>query len=243
MPGRRRYGILGGTFDPPHIAHLILAQEVHARLALDRVWFIPTGVSPHKRDHLVTPASHRVAMLERAIAGDARFGLLTLEVERPGPSYTVDTLRQLRSEWSSAVEVVLILGWDMLLYLPQWRDPVGVVAGVDEIATVHRPDSSAGSSSAASPAAPLDDVFARLPALREKLRLIPFPELDISGAAIRTRMEQQLPIRYLVSDVVSEYISAQGLYARDGDVSATPGGVAQGSLNGPTREAREEAQR
>ena len=230
-----RYGVLGGTFDPPHIGHLILAQEVYARLGLDRVWFIPTGVSPHKLDRLVRPAVHRVALLERALADDERFGLLTLEVERPGPSYTVDTLRELRAQWGPETEITLILGWDMLLYLPQWREPEAVVASVDQIAAAHRPG--------AGPDTRLDGVFARLPALRAKLRMIPFPQLDISGAAIRERVAQGLPIRYLVSNVVSGYISAQGLYSRDSSVGERAGGVAQGSSEHSTLEARQEAQR
>jgi len=235
MPGRQRYGILGGTFDPPHIGHLILAQEVYARMELERVWFIPTGVSPHKLDRPVTPAAHRVAMLERALADDAHFGLLTLEIERPGPSYTINTLRQLRAQWGPEAEMALILGWDMLLFLPQWRDPEGVVASVDQIAAVHRPGSG--------PDTALDDVFERLPALRAKLRTIPFPQLDISGAALRERVAQGLPVRYLVSDVVSEYITAQGLYTRDGDADELAGGVAQGSSEQPARGAGQEAQR
>jgi nicotinate-nucleotide adenylyltransferase len=230
MPGRR-YGVLGGTFDPPHIGHLILAQEVHARLGLDRVYFIPTGASPHKIGQPVTAAAHRVAMLERALAPDARFGLLTLEIERPGPSYTVDTLRQLREVWGPEVEISLIVGWDMLLYLPHWRDPEAVVASVDEIAAVHRPG--------AGPDAALDDVLERLPGIREKLRTIPFPQLDISSAAIRERVGQGLPVCYLVSNVVSEYISAQGLYTRDENTGEPAGGVAHGS----TQEAKQEAQR
>lgn len=228
-----RYGILGGTFDPPHIGHLILAQEAYARLGLDRVCFIPTGVSPHKLGQTVTPAVHRVAMLERALADDARFGLLTLEVERPGPSYTVDTLRQLRSQWGPAVEITLILGWDMLLYLPQWRDPEMVIASVDLIAAVHRPGARLDTA--------LDGVYERLPDLRVKLRAIPFPQLDVSAAAIRERVAQGLPIRYLVSNVVTEYISAQGLYARDGVASELAGEVAQRSSDNSTRKA--EAQR
>jgi nicotinate-nucleotide adenylyltransferase len=235
MPGRKRYGILGGTFDPPHIGHLILAQEVYARLGLDRVWFIPTGVSPHKLGQPVTPAIHRVAMLERALADDARFGLLTLEIERPGPSYTVETLRELRARWGPEFEIALILGWDMLLYLPQWRDPAGVVASVDEIVAVHRP--GADSSGA------LDDVFEHLPDLRGKLRTLSFPQLDISSTEIRERVAQGLPVRYLVSDVVSGYISAQGLYSRDSDADEGAGGVAQASSEHSTLEAQQEAQR
>jgi nicotinate-nucleotide adenylyltransferase len=235
MPGRQRYGILGGTFDPPHIGHLILAQEVYARLALDRIWFVPTGVPPHKIGHHVTHAVHRAAMLEGALAGDARFGLLTLEVERPGPSYTADTLRQLRAQWGQEVEMTLILGWDMLLFLPQWRDPDGVVAHIDEIAAVHRPD--------AGPDGALDSLDERLPDLRQKLRMIPFPQLDISSTMIRERVAQDLPIRYLVSDVVSEYISAQGLYSRDRHAAEIAGGVAQGSSNNLAQGEKQEAQR
>jgi nicotinate-nucleotide adenylyltransferase len=233
MPGRKRYGILGGTFDPPHIGHLILAQEAYVRLGLDRVWFIPTGVSPHKLGQPVTPAFHRVAMLERALADDARFGFLTLEIERPGPSYTVDTLRELRARWGPEVEIALILGWDMLLYLPQWRDPADVVASVDEIVAVHRP--GADSSDA------LDDVFELLPDLRGKLRTLSFPQLDISSTEIRERVAQGLPVCYLVSDVVSGYISAQGLYSRDSSAGERAGGVAQGSSEHSTLEARQEA--
>jgi nicotinate-nucleotide adenylyltransferase len=235
MPGRRRYGILGGTFDPPHIGHLILAQEVYVRLGLDRVWFIPTGVSPHKLGQPVTPALHRVAMLERALTDDARFALLTLEVERRGPSYTVDTLRELRTQWGAEVEIALILGWDMLLYLPHWRDPAGVVASVDEIVAVHRPGADSRDA--------LDDVFERLPGLRGKLRTLLFPQLDISSTEIRERVAQGLPVRYLVSDVVSGYISAQGLYSRDSDADKVAGDVAQGSSEHTTLEARQEAQR
>jgi nicotinate-nucleotide adenylyltransferase len=235
MPGRKRYGILGGTFDPPHIGHLILAQEAHVRLGLDRVWFIPTGVSPHKLGQPVTPAFHRVAMLERALADDDRFALLTLEIERLGPSYTVDTLRALRTQWGLEVEIALILGWDMLLYLPQWRDPAGVIVSVDEIVAVHRP--GADSSDA------LDDVYERLPDLRGKLRTLAFPQLDISSTEIRERVAQGLPVRYLVSDVVSGYISAQELYTHDSSAGERAGGVAQGSSEHSTLEAQQEAQR
>jgi nicotinate-nucleotide adenylyltransferase len=235
MPGRQRYGILGGTFDPPHIGHLILAQEAHVRLGLDRVWFVPTGVSPHKLGHPVTPAIHRVAMLQRALADDDRFALLTLEIERPGPSYTVDTLRELRTQWGPGVEIALILGWDMLLYLPHWRDPAGVVASVDNISAVHRPGADSRDA--------LDDVFERLPDLLGKLRTLSFPQLDISSTEIRERVAQGLPVRYLVSDVVSEYISAQGLYSRDSGAGERAGEVAQGSSEHTTLEARQEAQR
>src|SRR5579885_3857444 len=133
-----RYGILGGTFDPPHLGHLVLAQEAFARLRLDRVWFVPTGSPPHKVGRQISAVEHRRAMVELAIAGDARFALSTVELERAGLSYTLDTLRQLRTRWGD-VRITLVLGWDMVLYLPFWHDPRGVIAATDEIAAVHRP--------------------------------------------------------------------------------------------------------
>ena len=114
-----RYGILGGTFDPPHLGHLVIAQEAFVRLNLDRVWFLPAGEPPHKARRTISPAADRLAMVERAIAADERFAVSTVELERPGPSYTVDTLRELRALWGPNAWMVLILGWDMLEYLPK----------------------------------------------------------------------------------------------------------------------------
>ena len=125
-----RYGILGGTFDPPHLGHLVLAQEVHARLGLDRVWFLPAGVPPHKTGRAVSPAADRHEMVQRAIADDERFALSAVELTRPGPSYTADTLEQLREQWGRHAVLHLILGWDMLMYLPNWHAPERVLAAL-----------------------------------------------------------------------------------------------------------------
>jgi nicotinate-nucleotide adenylyltransferase len=200
-----RYGILGGTFDPPHLGHLALAQEVYVRLALDRVWFLPAGVPPHKTGKVISPAADRLAMLERAVAADERFGVLTVELERAGPSYTVDTLRELRTLWGADAEMVLILGWDMLEYLPKWHDAAGVVAGADKIAVVHRPGFIAEESD-------LVGLEHELPGLREKLALVPLPQLAISGTEIRSRVAHMLPIRYLTPDPVATYIESRALY-------------------------------
>lgn len=200
-----RYGILGGTFDPPHLGHSIIAQEVYARLQLDRVWFIPTGVPPHKQDTQVTPAAQRLAMVERAVAGDERFAVSQIELERTGPSYTVETLRSLRSRWGDSAAIYFVLGWDMLLYLPSWHDPGGVLAQLDGLVAVHRPGFEAGTEA-------LTEVQASLPTLAEKLLLLPVPQIEISSSEIRERVVQSLPIRYLVSDSVREYIEEHGLY-------------------------------
>lgn len=209
-----RYGILGGTFDPPHVGHLVLAQEVYVRMSLDRVWFLPAREPPHKAGRSISPVADRLAMLERAIAADERFAVSTVELERPGPSYTVDTLRELRELWGADAWMVLILGWDMLAYLPNWHDAAGVIAGANQIAAVRRP----GVVAAEADLARLED---QLPGLREKVMVVPAPQIAISGTEIRTRVAQMLPVRYLTPDAVATYIEARALYrdaGRSGEV-------------------------
>jgi nicotinate-nucleotide adenylyltransferase len=203
--GSPRYGILGGTFDPPHIAHLALAQEVYARLGLDRVYFVPAGEPPHKSGHDVTSAAERRAMVERAIAGDRRFALCTVDLDRPGPSYTAETLRRLRALWGPAAALDLIVGWDSLIDLPRWHDPAGVVSGATRLVAAHRPG---------YPPEPalLDRLAAALPALPARLVLLPVPQLELSGTELRQRVASSLPVRYLVPDGVERYIAEHGLY-------------------------------
>ncbi|MFI5272858.1 MAG: nicotinate-nucleotide adenylyltransferase [Ktedonobacterales bacterium] len=199
------YGILGGTFDPPHLGHLTLAQEVYTRLALDRVWFVPAARPPHKAGHAISPAADRRAMVELAIADDQRFGLSTVELERRGPSYTADTVRLLRAEWGPAARMVLILGWDMLVYLPQWHAPEAVLAGIDQLAAVHRPG-------VPQPSGEVTRLEALLPGLKEKLIVLPAPLLDVSSSELRARVAADLPVRYLTPEAVGEYIALRGLY-------------------------------
>lgn len=204
MPKAASYGILGGTFDPPHLGHLALAQEVYTRLALDRVWFVPAGQPPHKVGHEVSPAADRRAMVELAIAGDARFGLSTVELDRAGPSYTAETLALLRAEWGAA-RMVLILGWDMLAYLPHWHEPEAVVARADQIVAVHRPGVSA-------PEGELARLEALLPGLAEKLAVLPAPRLEIASSDLRARVAAGQPVRYLTPAAVADYIALRGLF-------------------------------
>ena len=200
-----RYGILGGTFDPPHLGHLALAQEVYTRLSLDRVWFLPAREPPHKTGRTISSAADRLAMLERATVGDERFAVSTVELERPGPSYTVDTLTELRARWGAEAWMALIMGWDMLLYLPEWRDAPGVIARTDQIVATHRPGVAASESDVAR----LEE---QLPGLRDKLTLLPAPQLAVSGTEIRARVAQMLPVRYLTLDAVATYIEMRALY-------------------------------
>jgi nicotinate-nucleotide adenylyltransferase len=200
-----RYGVLGGTFDPPHLAHLVVAQEVYARLALDRVYFLPAGQPPHKQGRAISPAADRCAMVERAIAGNAAFALSRVDVDRAGPSYTSETLRLLRAAWPPEIAITLILGWDMLLDLPTWHDPTAVVRQVACLAVTHRPGYDTDSTQLAA-------LASVLPELREKLTLVPVPQLAISASDLRARVASGLPVRYLVPDGVAEYIAVQRLY-------------------------------
>jgi nicotinate-nucleotide adenylyltransferase len=210
----RRYGILGGTFDPPHVGHLIVAQEVAARLALDHVWFLPAGTPPHKAGQHISPPADRLAMVSVAVAGNATFGVCDAELMRSGPSYTADTLTELRGRWGPDCEITLILGWDMVADLPQWHAPERVIAQVDRVAAVHRPGVSARDEE-------LERLESALPGLRSRLFVVPAPQVAVSASDLRVRVASGLPIRYLVPDAVCQYIDERGLYRLDAGVEAT----------------------
>ncbi|MGO8948708.1 MAG: nicotinate-nucleotide adenylyltransferase [Ktedonobacterales bacterium] len=200
-----RYGILGGTFDPPHLGHLVLAQEAHTQFSLDKVWFVPAGQPPHKQEVTHTPAPERHKLVELAIAGDERFGLSTVELRRAGPSYTVDTLRQLRSTWGPDTWVCLVLGWDMVSYLPSWHDPSGVLEQVDQIAAACRPGYQTSDEE-------LVQLGIDLPNFNRKVTIFTVPQLDISATVLRERVADGRPLRYLVPDAVRHYIEEHDLY-------------------------------
>lgn len=191
----RRIGVLGGTFDPPHVAHLALAESARVSLELDQVWFIPAGRPPHKRDHPVSPARVRLALLKRALAGLSQFRVLPVEIRRRGPSYTVDTLEELCLRYPG-VEWWLLIGSDMLRDLPNWRNPERVIE-LAGIAAMDRPGHAARWP-------------ARLP--RRRFRRIDAPRLDISSSELRRRVQRGAPIRFLVPEAVETYIRRQRLY-------------------------------
>jgi nicotinate-nucleotide adenylyltransferase len=225
MRAGARYGILGGTFDPPHIGHLALAQEAAVRLRLDRVWFLPAADPPHKRGRELSAARDRAAMVELAIAGDERFGLDRADLDRSGPSYTVNTLDILRARWGPEVWIGFIIGWDMLLYLPEWHDPEGVLARLDALIVAHRP--GAPDEEAVDTIARLE---AALPGLRERLALLDAPQLEVSSTWLRERVASDLPVRYLTPDPVCAYISQRGLYhPGQGSDASRPGTPEEGS--------------
>ncbi|HEX9039365.1 MAG TPA: nicotinate-nucleotide adenylyltransferase [Ktedonobacterales bacterium] len=206
-----RYGILGGTFDPPHVGHLAIAQEAAARLDLDRVWFLPAADPPHKRERGLTAARHRAAMVEAAIADNPRFALDRTDLDRPGPSYTVDTLDILRARWGPDVWIGFITGWDMLLYLPKWHDPEGVLSRLDALIAARRPGVPEGTG-ATDEEESLARLEGALPGLRARLLPLDAPRLEISSTALRERVALGLPVRYLTPDTVCSYITRWSLY-------------------------------
>ena len=197
-----RVGILGGTFDPPHVGHLAVAQDAWSRIPLDRVLFVPAAVPPHKVGAVSTPAELRLEMVRAAIAGDDRFQASDLELGRAGPSYTVDTLRELTNRQPGA-ELFLLLGADQFRELATWRDP----AAISRLATLVLIPRGEGDGSAALAAA--------RGALPPDARVTPLEatRIDVSSTEIRRRRAGGEPIRYLVPDDVLRVIEREGLYA------------------------------
>jgi nicotinate-nucleotide adenylyltransferase len=195
-----RVGILGGAFNPPHAGHLVCAQEALVQLGLERVVFMPVGEAPHRELESDPGAEARLEMVELAIGDDPRFATSRLEIDRSGPSYTSDTLREL-SEKAPDDELFLILGGDQAAALPRWHEPE-VVLSLATVAVVERSNWSRNA---------IVITLGRLPGA-ERIRYLDMPIIQISSSAIRRRMAEGHPIRYLVPDKVASYIEANGLY-------------------------------
>ena len=196
-----RLGILGGTFNPPHIGHLVCAQAAYEQLALDRVVLMPAGVPPHKEVAADPGAQARLELCERAVAGDERFAVSRAELDREGRSYTVDTLRTLHDD-SPHDDLTFIVGGDMARSLPSWREPDALLA----LATV---------AVAERAGAERDEIRRELTALHaatERVIFFDMPRVDISSSLVRERVASGDSIRYLVPDAVADTISENGWY-------------------------------
>jgi nicotinate-nucleotide adenylyltransferase len=193
-----RVGLFGGTFNPPHIAHLVCAQEALVQLGLDRVLLVPAGEPPHKAVEADPGVAHRVAMCELAVADDERLGVSRADAERSGPAYTVELLRAL----SGADELSFIVGGDVAYSLPAWREPEQILAlarfAVAEREGVRRAD--------------IAERLAGLAGVPERIDFFDMPRLDISSSLLRRRAAAGGPLRYLVPDAVAEYIERERLY-------------------------------
>jgi nicotinate-nucleotide adenylyltransferase len=191
---------MGGTFDPIHHGHLFAAEEVAARLGLPQVIFMPSAQPPHKPAAAVSAAEHRCRMTELAVAGNPRFVVSRLELEREGPSYTIETLRELRRQRGEDLEIFFITGADAVLEIATWREADAVL---DEcrLVAVHRPGYDLGR---------LERVLGPERAARIQPLLI--KTLDISSTELRQRVASGQPIRYLTPDAVADYVAQAGLY-------------------------------
>ena len=196
-------GILGGTFDPIHSGHLVIAEEARLKLRLDKVLFIPAGQQWLKTEERnITPAVHRVEMVRLAIAAKPYFDLSTVEVDRPGPTYSVETMAILHQQLGAEAKLFFIVGWDSLAELPQWKEPDRLVHLCKLVAVTrpgfNRPD--------------LKEMEPPVPGITQSVVWLDIPPIDISSTDIRKRVIQGQSIHGLVPDGVEKYIAEQKLY-------------------------------
>lgn len=197
-----RIGILGGTFDPIHYGHLVAGEEARRALGLERVLFVPASRPPHKLDYRVSPSKLRVEMVRLAIADNPAFELSTVDIDRSGYSYTVDTIALLQQQLGAEVELFFILGEDALADLPTWHQPEKLLQ-VCQLIAVNRPGYHSFS---------LRLLERQLPGVENRVHPVRIPELAIWSTELRARVASGLSIRYLVPDAVHAFIYEQGLY-------------------------------
>jgi len=196
-------GLMGGTFDPVHNGHLIIAEEVRTQLNLAEVLFVPAGQPWLKANSPITDAEHRIQMVRLAIAAKPYFKLSTMEIERPGPSYTVDTIAELQGQLGVRDELFFILGWENLTELHQWHEPSRLIKMCCLVAVPR----------VGYPAPDLNSLEADIPGLSHSVIPLDTPKIDISASAIRNRVAQGLSIAHLVPEPVERYIRQHRLYS------------------------------
>jgi nicotinate-nucleotide adenylyltransferase len=199
-----RLGVLGGTFDPVHVGHLVLAEEAREQLGLERVLFVPAGQPWRKAGRRISKAEDRLAMLRLAAEDNPAFEVSDLEVSRLGPSYTGETLASIRAEHEGA-EIFFIMGEDALADLPNWRDPDRIVE-LAVLAVARRPSDS-----------PEDRDLELMAIAPGREVWLSMPRIDISASEIRERVQKGLSVRYRVPDAVEAYIREHKLYRDQGD--------------------------
>ena len=200
-----RVGVLGGTFDPPHLGHLILAQEALQALGLSQVLFVPAGEPWRKAGRELSRRDHRLAMVRLAVAGNPALAVSTGEVDRPGPSYTAETLAELREQYASDTELYFIMGADSLTDFPHWHQPHRILELARLAVAEREPLGDEGFQEG------IPEEMAE--ALRERVVWLSMPLVAISASAVRERVRQGLSIRYWVPEAVEEYIRGHHLYA------------------------------
>lgn len=201
-------GVLGGTFDPIHLGHLLVAEEVEANLGLSEVIFVPTGQPWLKAANPVaapiSAAAHRVEMVRLAISGRRSFRLSLVEIEREGPSYSVDTMAQLRCQIGPEDELYFILGWDSVTELPRWREPLRLIT-MCHLVAVPRPGHLT---------LDLRKLEAAMPGISQRLKVLDRPQINISATEIRKLVARGESVSHLVPEAVERYIRENELYTK-----------------------------
>jgi nicotinate-nucleotide adenylyltransferase len=197
----RRVGLLGGTFDPIHYGHLLLAEEARHAVGLDRVLFTPAGAPPHKLAMPHTPAEHRLRMLELALQDNPIFGVSRVDVDRAGPHYSVDMVRLMQAELGPDVEIFFLMGMDSLANILTWHEPARLLE-LCRLIVACRPGVEAD----------MPRICAALPQVEERVLCIAMPLIEISGGELRRRRAAGLSILYQTPEAVRLYIEAHRLY-------------------------------
>ncbi|MDO4203783.1 MAG: nicotinate-nucleotide adenylyltransferase [Selenomonadaceae bacterium] len=198
----RRIGIMGGTFDPIHVGHLMTAEAVRDEFGLDKVIFVPAAVPPHKMDQQVTEARHRYLMTVLATTSNPHFDVSSIEMDRPGPSYTIDTIYELRRQYGENTDLFFITGADAIAEIPTW-DRIEELLGLCQFIAATRPGFLPNVDN-------IKEYFGELGSAR--IHRLETPELEISSTNIRDRLKRGFSIKYIVPPAVEDYIYKEGLY-------------------------------
>lgn len=193
-----KIGILGGTFNPVHIGHLILAEEAREKLGLDKIIFIPTALPPHKDNFNIAPASDRLEMLRLAMEGNKFFAVSDIEIKRGGRSYTIDTIKELKKD-NPLDGLYFIIGSDLLTYFDGWKDVDQIAKAVTFVA-------------ATRPGYPLEDIGSYAAMRQAGVKTLAIRAVDVSGFEVRQCVKENKSFRYLVPDKVFDYINQRKLY-------------------------------
>ncbi|MBK5107461.1 MAG: nicotinate (nicotinamide) nucleotide adenylyltransferase [Anaerolineales bacterium] len=196
-----RLGIFGGTFDPPHLGHLILAEEARYQLNLDRILWLLTPVSPLKTDAVVSPWEQRLELLEAALQDNSSFEVSRIDIDRPQPHYAYESVKILKKEYPGE-PLIYLIGGDSLGDLPSWERPGELAALCDQIGVMHRPGNPID----------LDRLEKQVPGLTSKVAWVESPLIEISGRGIRKRLHTGDPVRYYLPGAVYQIIQEKGLY-------------------------------
>lgn len=201
---RKKIGVLGGTFDPIHLGHLIVAEDLREKLGLSEVLFIPAGRPWLKlqEEKTVSAVEHRLAMVRLAVASNPYFQVSTMEIERPGPSYSIDTVLELKAKLGARAELYFIVGPDALAELPRWKEPARLVE-LCQVVGIGRPGYARAN---------LRKLEHSVPGASRRIMLVEVPKINVSSTDIRKRVTRGLSIRYLVPEAVERYIEEHGLY-------------------------------